>query len=82
MTLFQGCFFLVFCLFLLYPDRRALHDGTLEYWGYGFGTRTEYSRSDQPIRYWLIFALYGIAGLWLVIFALRGLTGHSAPRPL
>jgi len=50
MTLFQGLFFLIFGAALLLVDHRALSDGTLSFWSYGFNARTEFSRVAHPAR--------------------------------
>jgi hypothetical protein len=48
----------------------------------GFKGRLEFHRDRHPIAYWLLFVLYGAAGVALTISALQLLTGDATPLPL
>jgi hypothetical protein len=48
----------------------------------GFKGRLEVSKDKQPTGFWLMFLLYGLAGLWLVLFSLQLLLGQAEPLPL
>jgi len=82
MATFQGVLFLFFGVGLLLVDVRSLRSGWLPFGSKGFGGRLEFRRQEQAVGYWLMFFLYGAAGLWLGLFALRLLTGNAAPLPL
>ena len=82
MAFFQGLFFLFFGVGLLTMDYRSLGTGWLPCGPNGFKGRLEFTRNDQPLAYWLMFALYGIAGIYLVIFSVRLLAGIAEPLPL
>jgi len=82
MVLFQGLFFLVLGVGLLAVDYRSLTTGSLPCGPNGLKGRLEFHRDSQPLGYWLMFAAYGGAGAWLVMFSLRLMTGHAEPLPL
>lgn len=46
--------------------------------GYG----VEFRRNEQPTLFWLMFLVYGVAGIAWIVFALRLLTGSAEPLPL
>jgi hypothetical protein len=48
----------------------------------GFSGRLEFRRNEQPTLFWLMFLVYGVAGIALIVFALRLLTGSAEPLPL
>jgi hypothetical protein len=41
-----------------------------------------FKRYEQPVGYWLMFAVYGAGGMALLIFSLRLLAGSAQPLPL
>jgi hypothetical protein len=82
MALLQGLLFLVFGLGLLLVDYRSLARGCLPCGSNGLGGRLEFRKDRQPMMYWVLFALYAVAGLALTILALRVLAGIAAPLPL
>jgi len=82
MVIFQGLLFLFFGVGLLLVDYRALNNGWLPCGPNWLKGRVEFRKDGQPTGFWLMFALYGAAGIWLVIFALGLLAGHTAPLPL
>lgn len=82
MAAFQGLLFLFFGLGLLVVVYRSLDTGWLPCGPNGFKGRLELKRNAQPLGYWLMFAGYGVAGLWLLSFALRLLAGQAEPLPL
>ncbi len=79
MRLFQVLLFLFFGVGLLVVDLRSLSSGWLPCGPNGLKGRLEFRRREQPVRYWLMFVVYGIAGFWLAIFALRLLAGSASP---
>jgi hypothetical protein len=82
MAIFQGLLFLFFGAGLLLLDYRALSSGWLPCGPNGLKGRLEFRKDQQPVRFWLMFVLYGAGGVWLVIFAIRLLAGHVDPLPL
>ncbi|WP_036252379.1 hypothetical protein [Methylobacter sp. BBA5.1] len=82
MALFQGVLFLCLGAGLLLVDYRALGTGWLPCGPNGFKGRLEVSKDKQPTGFWLMFLLYGLAGLWLVLFSLQLLLGQAEPLPL
>ena len=82
MVLFQGLLFLSFGAGLLLVDYRALSLGWLPCGPNWLKGRLEFRRSEQPVRFWIMFAGYAIAGMWLLSFAVRLLAGRVAPLPL
>ncbi|MGV8823778.1 hypothetical protein [Methylibium petroleiphilum] len=82
MSIFQGLLFLLLGAGLLRVDYRALRSGSLPCGPNGFKGRLAFSKSEQPVRFWMMFVLYGAGGLWLLAFALRLLAGQTAPLPL
>jgi hypothetical protein len=82
MAMVQGLLFLFFGVGLLVMDWRSLKSGWLPCGPNGLKGRLEFTRSGQPIGYWIMFLLYGAAGLWLLRFSLRLLAGHAEPLPL
>ena len=75
----QGVFFLIFGVGLIGVALQSLGTGVLPAGSKGLDGRTEFSRSQEPIRYWLMFALYGGGGVCLTLYALLLLTGRAAP---
>ncbi len=82
MAIFQGLLFLFFGVGLLLVDYRSLGTGWLPCGPNGLKGRVEFTRTGQPFGYWLMFAVYGIGGLWLLILSLRLLAGVAEPLPL
>ncbi|MBN9463376.1 MAG: hypothetical protein J0H00_19375 [Burkholderiales bacterium] len=82
MSTFQGLLFLLFGASLLWMDYRALRSGWLPCGPNGFRGRLEFRKNEQPVRFWVMFALYGAGGLWLLVLALQLLAGQAAPLPL
>jgi hypothetical protein len=78
----QAAFFLIFGVGLLAVDYQSLAKGSLPCGPNGLKGRVEFSRRDQPALYWLMFAVYGAGGLWLIVTAVRLLTGAATPLPL
>ncbi|MCW5582130.1 MAG: hypothetical protein KIS72_12385 [Luteimonas sp.] len=82
MHLIQGLLFLFFGVGLLWVDYRSLSRGWLPCGPNGFRGRVEFHRDRQPLGYWLMFVVYGAAGLWLTGFAIGLLLGWAQPLPL
>lgn len=82
MIAFQGILFLFFGVGLLLMDYRALSSGWLPCGPKGLKGRLEFKKNAQPVGFWLMFILYGAAGIWLVIFALRLFAGQVDPLPV
>lgn len=82
MAIFQGVLFLVFGIGLLAVDSLSLSRGWLPCGSRGLSGRLAFHRDKQPRLFWLMFALYGIAGVVLTVFAIRVLVGDVAPLPL
>lgn len=82
MAFFQGVLFLLFGAGLALVALRSLSTGLLPCGPNGLKGRLEFRRDEQPVGFWLMFALYGAGGLWLATFALRLFTGQAAPLPL
>lgn len=82
MAIFQGVFFLVLGGGLLLMDYQSLTTGWLPCGSNGFKGRLEFHRNERPFAYWLMFAVYGAGGFWLLIFSLRLLAGAAEPLPL
>ena len=82
MATFQGLLFLFFGIGLLLVDYQSLSRGWLPCGPKGFSGRLEFRRNEQPFLFWLMFVLYGAAGVALTIFAVRLLFGAAAPLPL
>jgi hypothetical protein len=78
----QAAFFLIFGVGLLGVDFQSLGKGVLPCGARGLQGKTEFSRKDQPVLYWLMFAVYGAGGLWLIIHAVRLLSGTAPPLPV
>lgn len=70
MSIFQGLLFLLFGAGLLWMDYRALRSGWLPCGPNAFKGRLEFGKNEQPLGFWMMFALYGAGGLWLLVFAL------------
>lgn len=81
-TLVQAAFFVIFGFGLIGVCYRSLSRGSLPCGPNGLKGRTEFSRRDQPLLYWLMFAVYGAGGLWLIVYALRLLSGAATPLPV
>jgi|GEM_PF-804791 len=82
MALFQGLFFLVLGLGLVFVAWGSLRTGWLPFGPKGLTQPLRAQRADQPLFFWLVFAGYVLAGLWLTVFALRLLAGSADPLPL
>lgn len=82
MATFQGAMFFFFGVGLLLMTYRSLTTGWLPCGPNGFKGRLEFTRSEQPIGFWLMFALYSVGGVWLLVFSLRLLAGQVEPLPL
>jgi hypothetical protein len=82
MALFQGLIFLFFGLALVFVDYQSLSRGWLPCGPNGLKGRLEFHRSEQPLLFWLMFLVYGAAGLALTVFAIRLLIGSAAPLPI
>lgn len=82
MAIFQGLLFLFFGIGLVAVDIQSLSRGWLPCGPNGLKGRLEFHRDRQPALYWLMFAVYGLAGLWLGLFGLRLLLGSAEPLPL
>lgn len=82
MASFEGAMFLCFGVGLLLVIYRSLTTGWLPCGPNAFKGRLEFKRNKQPIGFWLMFALYGIGGIWVLIFGLRLLARQVAPLPL
>jgi hypothetical protein len=82
MAVFQGLLFLLFGVGLLLIDWQSLRKGWLPCGPNGLKGTLRFCRERQPAAYWLMFALYGAGGLWLMVFALRLLAGSAEPLPL
>jgi hypothetical protein len=80
MAALQGVLLLVLGVGLLIVDYRALSRGRLPC-GRGL-TGLEFRRGEQPLGFWLMFVVYGVAGAWLAVFALRLFAGQVEPLPL
>jgi hypothetical protein len=78
----QAAFFLIFGFGLLGVCYQSLSRGSLPCGPNGLRGRTEFRRRDQPLLYWMMFAVYGAGGLWLIVYALRLLSGTTTPLPL
>ena len=63
-------------------DYQSLARGWLPCGPNGFAGRLEFRRNDQPVRFWALFSLYGVAGIALTVFALRLFVGLATPLPL
>ena len=82
MSVIQGLLFLFFGVGLLWVDYRALRIGWLPCGPNGLRGRLEFRRDEQPAGFWVMFVVYGVGGLWLLVFALRLLAGQAEPLPL
>lgn len=82
MATFQGLLFLFFGAGLLLVDYQSLSRGSLPCGPKGFSGRLEFRRNEQPFLFWLMFVLYGAAGVALTVFAALLLLGRATPLPL
>jgi len=82
MAVIQGLLFLFFGVGLLIMDWQSLAKGWLPCGPNGLKGRLEFRRDEQPLAFWLMFAVYGAGGMWLTVFALRLLAGNAEPLPL
>lgn len=82
MAIFQGVVMLFLGAGFLGVDYQSLSKGVLPCESKSMTERLEFSRSEQPGLYWLMFAVYGALGLWMIGVGLRLLTGTMAPLPL
>lgn len=82
MHIFQGLLFLFFGIGLLLVVYQSLSRGWLPCGPNGLKGRVGFHRSEQPLLYWLMFIVYGSAGIALTIFAVRLLFGDAEPLPL
>jgi hypothetical protein len=82
MAIFQGLLLVLFGLGLLFVDCRSLSRGWLPCGSNGFKGRLKFYRAERPVGYWVMFLVYGLAGLALLVFGIRLLIGHAEPLPL
>lgn len=82
MAIFQGTLLVILGLGLSVIVYRSLDTGWLPCGPNGITKRLEFRRDEQPFAYWLMFAGYGLGGLWLLTFGLRLLVGQAEPLPL
>jgi hypothetical protein len=82
MAILQSAILLFFGVGLVLVNYRSLTTGWLPCGPNGFKGRLEFKRSEQPVGFWLMFALYGAGGAWLVVFGLRLLAGQVESLPL
>lgn len=82
MAIVQGLMLLAFGAGFLLLDWRALRSGWLPCGANGFKGRLDVHRDRHPLGFWLMFAVYGAGGLWLLALGFRILTGQAAPLPL
>ena len=82
MAIFQGVIFLFFGVCLLLENYRALDSGWLPCGPNGIKGRLEFRMDTQPLAFWLMFIVYTVAGLSLIIYAVRLLAGWAEPLPL
>ena len=82
MAIFQGAMCLFFGVGLLLVISRSLTTGWLPCGPKGLRGRMEFRRNEQAIGFWLMFALYGVAGAWLLVVGVRLLAGQAEPLPL
>jgi len=82
MAIVQGLVFLFFGVGLLLVDYQSLSRGWLPCGPKGVSGRLEFRRNEQPFLFWLMFVVYGAAGIALIIFAFSLLLGGAAPLPL
>lgn len=82
MRLFQGLLLLFLGAGLVIVALRSLSTGWLPCGPNGLKGRLEFRRKDSPIGYWLMFAVYGVAGFWLAGYAVGILVGTVPPLPL
>jgi len=82
MAIFQGLLCLVFGIGLLLVDYQSLSRGWLPCGPKGLSGRLEFRRREEPVMFWAMFLVYGVAGIVLTVFALRLLSGGAAPLPL
>src|SRR5690606_22619716 len=76
MVLFQGLLLLFFGYGLLIVVYQSLDKGWLPCGPNGFKGRLEFRIAEQPLRYWLMFAVYSAGGLWCLFTAFGILSGH------
>jgi hypothetical protein len=81
MAIMQAVVLLVLGLGLLALDYRALTAGWLPC-GHGLFRQLRFERDEQPLGFWVMFVVYGAAGLGLTVFAVRLLLGQVEPLPL
>ncbi len=82
MTAFQAVFFLVLGTGLALVPWWGLRVGWLPCGPRRFGQDIRVWREERPVFFWVLFCGYGIAGLWMLGFALRLIAGSSEPLPL
>ena len=82
MAVFQGVLFGLLGFGLMAIAWRSLALGWLPFGPKGLSGRVEFRRDEQPLGYWLAFALYGGGGAALAVFAIRLLAGSATPLPL
>lgn len=82
MAIVQGLVFLFFGVGLLLVDYQSLSRGWLPCGPKGFSGRLEFRKNEQPALFWLMFLVYGAAGIALIVFAVRLLLGNAEPLPL
>ena len=81
MSLFQALLFLILGVYLLALDFIGWRNGSIPFGHRGFHAFTNFSKIDQPLRFWLVFAFYSISGLCALIFSLSLFIGFSSPLP-
>ena len=85
MTIIQGVIFLFFGAGVLFVNYISLSTGWLPCGANifkGFNGRVGVKRIEQSFGYWLLFAFYGIAGIWMLGFGIALLAGHAEPLPI
>jgi len=82
MALFQGFFFLILGVLLVIVVYQSLAKGWLPFGPRGFSGQVRFTRTEQPVGYWIAFMLFGAMGLWAVYAGVGILFGWMAPLPL
>lgn len=82
MALFQGVLLMILGAGVVGVAYRSLSTGWLPCGPDGKGGRLEFHRDRQPLRYWLMFLVYGLGGAWVAGYGLLILSGQVEPLPL
>ncbi len=82
MRIFQAFFFLFFGIGLSIMAWRGIGRGWLPFGTRGLAGRFEPRREEQPLAFWMAFAVYVAAGAALTVYALMLFIGAAAPLPL